>query len=150
MITLKDSISINSPPEKILDFLTHLEENYQLWHPDHIKCENIGGGEEEKDSVLYFEEYLHGKVHKFKAHITRKELGIIEYDLMIGVKGSFLIQKQENNSVFTAEIKIKLPIIEYIITKFFNNYIESIKQHMNEEGIRLKKIMEEGYKVKFT
>lgn len=47
MITLEDSIEIQTPPEKVFNRLTHLfrgKEDYQSWHPDHVDLRWIKGG----------------------------------------------------------------------------------------------------------
>jgi len=82
MITLRDSIEIKTTPEKIFDFFVHFEENYLAWHPDHVKSYWIGKPAKE-GSILYCEEYLHGKLHRMKFRITKVELNRkIEYKLL--------------------------------------------------------------------
>lgn len=64
---LRDSIEIKTTPERIFDFFAHIEENYKAWHPeDHVVLRLIKGKPLEKGAIGYFEEYLHGKLHKAK------------------------------------------------------------------------------------
>lgn len=64
MITLRDSVEIRTTPEKVFEWFMHFDENYVSWHPDHVKCSYLKGRRLEEGSVLYVEEYLHGKLHK--------------------------------------------------------------------------------------
>ena len=79
---LTDSIKIKAPPEKIFCFLTGLKdtESYKAWHPDHIIMRWIQGEPFIEGSIVYFEEYLHGAIHKAKFMCTRVILNrLIEY-----------------------------------------------------------------------
>lgn len=73
MITLKDSIEIKAAPEKVFEWLTNLrdKESYQTWHPDHVECIWVKGEPFQKGSIVYFEEYIHGKLHKAKFLCTK-------------------------------------------------------------------------------
>ena len=69
MITLTDSIEIKATPEKIFNGLIKVfssEKYFKTWHQDHVKCYWIKGEPFEEGSILYVEEYLHGKIHKMK------------------------------------------------------------------------------------
>ena len=52
---LKDTISINTTPEKLYEWFMHFVENYKAWHPDHIIAKWIIGINFEKGSILYAE-----------------------------------------------------------------------------------------------
>ena len=48
------------------------DTSYRAWHPeDHVALRWIKGEPWEEGSVLYAEEYLHGKLHKLKMLITK-------------------------------------------------------------------------------
>ena len=73
-VTLTDSIEIKTTPEKIVSFLTNLvdDESYRAWHPvDHVSLRWIKGQPWEEGSVVYAEEYIHGKLHKLKFVIMK-------------------------------------------------------------------------------
>ena len=100
MITLKDSIEIKTTPERIINWFENFDKHYLEWHPDPVKCVKLTGGLCVGD-VVYCEEYLHGKLHKFKFKITRTEKnkkGVIEFkglsflDRFFGEKGSFIVE----------------------------------------------------------
>ena len=65
-MTITDSIKIKAPPEKIFSFLIGLKdtESYKAWYPDHVVMRWIKGEPFTEGSIAYFEEYLHGKIHK--------------------------------------------------------------------------------------
>ena len=71
---LTDSIEIKTAPEKVFGFFFHLvdDESYRAWHPDdHVALRWIKGHPWEEGSVVYAEEYIHGKLHKLKFVITK-------------------------------------------------------------------------------
>lgn len=144
MITLRDSIEIKTIPEKISDWFVHFEENYKAWHPDHVKAYWMGEPAKE-DSILYCEEYLHGKLHKMKFRITKIELNRrIEYKLLFPMsvicpKGSFLIEPKGENYIFTATLSYRF---EWLFLRFAKDRVEAIKKHMREEGENLKRLLE--------
>jgi len=61
---LDDSIEIKTTPEKIWGFFVHIDENYKAWHPDHVTFCWVKGRPLEEGTIGYFEEYLHGEMHK--------------------------------------------------------------------------------------
>ena len=72
-IMLQDSIEIKVNLELIFGFLTGIvdDDSYKAWHKtDHLRFWWLRGRPWEKDSVLYAEEYIHGKLHKLKFQIT--------------------------------------------------------------------------------
>lgn len=73
MLTLKDSVTLNLPPEVIFEWLNHFPENYTSWHQDHVIAKWIRGMNFEKGSILYTEEYLGGKLEK----LLKRELMLL-------------------------------------------------------------------------
>lgn len=147
MLTLVDSIEIKASRDKIEDWFKHLDQHYTDWHPDHVKGEFLTGGFDEGD-ICYFEEYLHGRLHrlKFQMNSVRKNgASFFEYGLMgtlgklLGAKGTFEIKPGEDASTFTATFSFRGG---RLISKVMKGEIEALKLHMQEEGINLKKIME--------
>ena len=144
MITLRDSIEIKTTPEKIFDFFVHFEENYLAWHPDHVKSYWIGKPAKE-GSILYCEEYLHGKLHRMKFRITKVELNRkIVYKLsfpmpVIYPKGSFIIEPRGKSCIFTATLSFRFG---RLFSKLTKDRVEAVKKHMKEEGENLKRLLE--------
>ena len=151
MSTLTDSIEVKATPEQVFDWLVQRmkdKESYQAWHPEHVDVRWIKGEPLREGSILYAEEYLHGKLHKLKFLITKvvpnKE---IEYrplfPLSIFSKGNaFLIEpKGENSCIFTATGSFRAGPL---FVKFGKSRVEAVKRHMKEEGENLKKALEKG------
>ena len=152
MVILKDTVEIRASPDQITEFFLHFRDNFHAWHPDHVECRYLTSPPLREGSVIYVEEYLHGKLHKLKLHITKIEPNSrIEYKLGFVAKGGFTIEpKSTNNSLFTAEIHIgvKNPVLRSLVDRllrtFLSSRLEGIRRHMSEEGQNLKRIMEEG------
>jgi hypothetical protein len=144
MITLKDSIEIKTTPEKIEEWFKSLDKHYLEWHPGHVKFVKVTGGMDE-DDIFYFEEYLHGKLHKIRSKITKIEKNKrIEYKNLfpasiICPKGSFIIEPKGERCIFTATISLRFG---WLISKLAKNRLETVRQHMVEEGQNLKEIIE--------
>lgn len=148
MITLIDSIEVQTTPEKLFNGLIKVfssQEDYKKWHKDHIKCRWIKGQPFEVGSILCSEEYLHGELHKMKFLSTKKEPNkIIEYKLLfptsiICPKGSFIIEPKEGSSIFTATLSLRFG---RLFQKFAKKRVEAITLHMKEEGENLRTILE--------
>lgn len=146
MLTLKDSVTINQPPEVIFEWFTHFCENYTSWHQDHIIAKWIRGKDFEKGSILYAEEYLNGKLEKLSFEITRsKKDELIEYKLVfphsiISPGGAFYIEPLgDNKCLFNATLSFRFGCLFSIIAK---KRIDSLRTHMKEEGENLKSILE--------
>jgi hypothetical protein len=148
MTTLKDSIRIDTAPEKIFNGLISVfssEENFKTWHKDHVKCQWLKGKPFEIGSVLYVEEYLHEKLHKLKFVGTLlKPNKKIEYKLLFPASiicpyGSFTIEQKGESCIFTATLSFRMGWLFLIFAK---GRVEAIKKHMKEEGENLKMITE--------
>ena len=152
-IYIKDSVEIKTTPEKAFDFLVHLvdDESYRAWHPDdHVALRWIKGQPWEEGSVLYAEEYIHGKLHKLKFLITKvvpnREIEFMPLPQLLRIyfpKNTFAIEPKGDTCVFTATGCLRVGRIVKILAK---NKLEvglaSVKKHMKEEGENLKRILE--------
>lgn len=145
---IRDSIKIEAPAEKIFSFLTGLKdaESYRAWHPDHVVMRWIKGEPFAEGSILYFEEYLHGKIHKAKFICTKVVTNrLIEYGppppLSILFPGNqFIIEPlDESSCTFTATVKMRMGPLSGRLNR---TQIEGVKTHMKEEGENLKAILE--------
>ena len=110
----------------------------------------IKGKPLEEGAIGYFEEYLHGKLHKAKVLYTKivpnRE---IEYRPLFWLwrifwpKGVFTIEPKGKSCIFTATVHYRLG---WLSTKLARNRIEaaieSTKRHMKEEGENLKRLLE--------
>lgn len=151
MISLKDSIKIQSTPAQIFAWLGRLPQEYISWHPDHVACRVLHGSMLEVDSEIECEEYLHGKLHAMRFRMTKVVPDKrIEFEVVGMGKGAFEAQESGDGVKFVAELDIgfDVPIIgrlfDFVFTWFLKNRIEAMKQHMTEEGRNLKAILESG------
>lgn len=148
MIILEDSIEIKTTPEKFWGFFVHIDENYKAWHPDHVTFCWVKGGPLEEGTIGYFEEYLHGEMHKAKVVYTKivpnKE---IEFNITHPIwrlfypKSTFTIDKKGDTCVFTARTYLRPG---WLFTKLAKDQLEESITHVKEEGENLKKLLEEN------
>ena len=111
-VILTDSIEIKTTPDKIFDFFAHLvdDESYRSWHPDdHVALRWIKGLPWEEGSVVYAEEYIHGKIHKLKFVITgvipNKRIEYAPQSRILRIyfpKNTFAVEPKGDICVFTA------------------------------------------------
>jgi len=148
MISIKDSIEIKAPPEKVFNWLINIRtgRDYQTWHPDHVDWQWIKGKPFQEGSVALFEEYLHGRMHRLKFKCTRVIPNrLIEYKpsfpmSILMSRGQFAMEPRGAESCsFTAAINFREgPFFK----KLFTKQMEDLKQHMKEEDENLKRIIE--------
>jgi len=152
-LVLKDSIEIKTTAQKVFNFLTSIvdDESYRAWHrEDHVSFRWLKGNPWTEGSVLYAEEYIHGKLHKFKFEIVSIILNKrIEYTptsrfvRKFFPKNEFIIEQKGEFCIFTATGTYRVGKLGKI---FFNKAIEnglsSVKRHMREEGENLKIMLE--------
>jgi hypothetical protein len=152
-VTLKDTIEIRTTPEKIFSFLTNLvdDESYRAWHPeDHVALRWLKGSPWEEGSIVYAEEYIHGKLHKLKFLITKvvpnREIEYVPVSRFLRryfPKNTFYIEPNEETCVFAATGTYR---VGWLVRTFARNRLErglsSVRKHMKEEGENLKRILE--------
>ena len=154
-VVITDEIEINATPGKVFHYLTSIvdSEGYQAWHKeDHMTFRFIKGKPWTVGSVIYAEEYIHGKLHKLKFVITRIVPNEkIEYEPVSWIlkkyfpKNDFVIEDLGDACRFVASGTYR---IGWIGKKFFKKKLDeglsSIRKHMKEEGENLKRIIESG------
>ena len=146
MLTLKDSITINRPPDVIFEWFDHFSENYTSWHQDHVIAKWIRGANFEKGAILYSEEYLGNRLEKLNFEVTKFTKGeSIEYKLLfphsiICPGGSFTVKPDSSDgSIFTASLSFRFG---FLFSRIAKKRIEAIRAHMKEEGENLKELLE--------
>ena len=149
MISLRDSIEIQTTPGQLFAWLGRMPQEYESWHPDHVACRVLHGSILEVGSEMECKEYLHGKLHTMRFHITRiipdKR---IEYKVEGLGRGAFEAQAKGDLVRFVAELEIGTDnriigrLFDLVFSWFFRRRIESMRQHMSEEGHNLKAILE--------
>lgn len=152
-IYVKDSIEIKTTPKKVFDFLVHLvdDESYRAWHPDdHVTFRWIKGQPWKEGSVLYAEEYLHGKLHKLKLLIMKivpnREIEFAPVSRLLRIyfpKNTFSIESKGDSCVFTSTGRLRVGrIAKYLAKNKLEYALSCVKKHMKEEGENMKRILE--------
>jgi hypothetical protein len=152
-ITHTDSIEIKTTPENIFNFLAGLvdDESYRAWHPaDHVTMRWLKGDPWLEGSVVYAEEYIHGKLHKLNFTVIKvvpnKKIEYAPTSKFLRIyfpKNEFIIEQKGDSCLFIASVTYR---IGWIVKTFFKKSLEkglsSVKKHMKEEGENLKEILE--------
>jgi len=152
-VILTDSIAIKTTPDKIYNFLTSIvdDKSYKAWHKDdHVGFRFLKGKNWAEGSVIYAEEYIHGKLHKLKLKITKvvpnKKIEYAPVSRLLRIyfpKNEFVIEQQGDFCLFVASGTYRLG---WIAKTFFKEAIKDglngVKKHMREEGENLKRILE--------
>jgi len=144
---ISDTVEINAPPEVLFDWLSHLDQHYRQWHPDHRDCYWLRGDHMAVGSVLYAEEILHNKLHKLRYRITRVEPGrSVEFQLLgsIGLlvpRGVFSVTPTANGCRFTATL---YPRAGGLLQHLMPGRVNALITHQQEEGESLQRILGVG------
>ena len=152
-VVLKDSIELKTTAEKVFKFLTSIvdDDSYRAWHKeDHVGFRWLKGKPWTEGSVLYAEEYIHGKLHKLKFEIIKivpeKRIEYTPTSRFVRKffpKNEFIIEQKGESCIFTASGTYRVGKIGKIFfKKAIENSLSSVKKHMREEGENLKSILE--------
>ena len=153
-IVLSDSIEISTTPDNIFGFFLRIvdDASYQAWHPeDHVAFRWIKGEPWQQGSVAYAEEYIHGKLHKFKfltkEVVPNRKIELVPLSRILRIYfpwNKFLIEPVDGRScVFTASGLLRVGCLARLLArKKIEQGISSVKKHMKEEGENLKRILE--------
>jgi hypothetical protein len=154
-LILTDSIEIKTTAEKIFNFLTSIvdDESYRAWHEeDHVRLRWLKGPPWAEGSVIYAEEYLHGKRHKLKFKITKmvpnrriEYTPVSRFVRRFFPKNEYIIKETGESCLFIASGTYRVGWIgKAFFKKAIENSLSSVRKHMKEEGENLKRILEEG------
>lgn len=146
---LEDTIRIEEQPEEVFRFFKNLDQHFLKWHPSHIYIDWKKGDSLEKNSVIYFEEWIFGEVRKRKVKI--KELipdRYIEF-VPVNIFQRLIIPRMifemvplgDKSTLYRSRIQFRTDALGQWI---FQKYLEAQKIHMLEEGRNMKKILENG------
>jgi hypothetical protein len=156
-LVLKDTIEINTTPEKIWGFFYNLEKNYKAWHPkDHVSFKWTKGKPMETGSHWYAGEYMSGELKKGGGIIgevipNRKIVFKNAFPMSIVFpRFEWLIEPKGSKSVFTAVSYIRAEKFMRKLASAFHRQdkknldtiIAAGKKHVKEEGENMKKILE--------
>lgn len=147
---LVHEVDINTSPEKIWDFLIHINENYSLWHPkDHILFQWTKGEPFETGSTFYAEQYMMGEKVKYKGAIIESIPGekitmTFSFPLsLITEKIEMVIENRGTHSTFKHITYMKFKFLSRTIFKKQNiKMLNDMDTHIRTEGENMKKILE--------
>ena len=152
-VVLTDSIEINTTTEKVFSFITNLvdDESYRTWHiDDHVALRWLKGQPWTEGSVVYAEEYIHGKLHKLKFTVTKvvpnKKIEYVPVSRFLRryfPKNEFTVEQKGESCLFIASGTYRVGwFAKTFFKRALENGLSSVKKHMKEEGENLKKILE--------
>ena len=153
MIRLEDSIEISAPAgdvfAKLAEYLTD-REAYLSWHPEHVDLRWFKGEPMREGSVLYAEEYLHGRLHKLKFRVTKVVANeLISYRPLfplsiIATGNRFRFEPRgADRCAFIADGHIRFPLWLFKrMHKEHEGKLAASKKHMKEEGENIKRAVE--------
>ena len=149
MIELRDTVTIDAPPEAVWAWLEAMPEHYVDWHADHISCRWVSGERLTPGAVMEAEERLHGKPHRLRLVLTSVEPGRwFEYRAGSGIGGRFEVEASDGGTRFTAAIRVGIgtpmvgALIDAVMRLTMGGRIESFRRHQAEEGVNLKRLLE--------
>lgn len=149
MISLRDSIEIQTTPKQLFAWLERMPQEYESWHPDHVSCRVLHGSMIEVGSEIEAEEYLHGKLHSMRFRMTKViPERRLEFEIEGMGRGAFEAQEEGDRLNFVAELDFgpEAPLLgrlfDAVFRLFFGRRIEEMRRHMAEEGRNLKAILE--------
>jgi uncharacterized protein YndB with AHSA1/START domain len=148
---LKHSIEIETSPEKIWEFFIGLDKNYTTWHPeDHVTFQWIKGKPLEEGTTFYAEQYVKGKITKFKGTCVdivpnRKIVFKFAFPIsLVSPKVEWQIEPKGSNCIFTAITYMRWGrFFQKLFKKHMKDSIELHDKHVGAEGENLKKILED-------
>ena len=154
-IVLTESIEINTTPEKIFGFFLQIvdDASYQAWHPeDHVAFRLIKGEPCQQGSVVYAEEYIHGKLHKLKflvkEVVPNRKIEFVPVSRLLRIyfpRNTFLIEPRDGSCVFTASSVLRVGrLVKLLARNKLEQGLSSVRKHMKEEGENLKRILEKS------
>jgi len=142
--TLRSSVEIYAPPERVWRFLLQLADRYGEWHPDHVSARWLGRPNE-VGSVLEAVERIAGHEEKLRFELDSLEPPHrYSYRLRGPIsallpRGDFQVDPLDGGSRFVATIQVRLGrLMEILVRK----RAAALRAHMREEGESLKRIVE--------
>jgi hypothetical protein len=152
-ILITDSIEIQTTHMEVFRFFLQIvdDASYQAWHPeDHVAFRWVKGVPWQEGSVAYSEEYLHGKLHKFKFLINKvvadREIELVPLTRFMRIFfpwSRFSIEPREGYCVFTASGVMRVGRLARLLARRrLDEGLSSVRKHMKEEGENLKRILE--------
>lgn len=149
MLILKDTVELRAQPNEVYDWFQNLPANYRDWHSDHVSCRYIKGNQFDSGSVLYVEEYLHGRLHKLRIKLMSIEPGKgFQYRIAPGLRGAIRCTPISSGTMLEAMICIGWnapgigPVVDFLVKILFEARLAELLVHMHEEGQNLIRLID--------
>ena len=149
MIELQDSVYVAAPPERVWAWLSDLPVHYREWHPAHVSCRYERGESLQVGTILYVEEYLHGRLHKLHLRATAVEPGHLLRYVTRAFRGAFVVEPVGEGTSFTAQLSFgtRTPLVggalDALLRSVLSARLTAFRTHMHEEGENLKRLLEQ-------
>lgn len=143
----EDSIQIAAPAEAGFAFFEDMEANYRRWHPDHLKFEWRKGRGLAVGNVFYFEERIAAKLQRKETRITEVVPGRFFAFTMVNPVFRFFLPRlsfafEPAGAGHTFKAELHLNAIGPLGRRLNSREFDAVDQHMREEGLNLKKLLE--------
>jgi len=131
----------------IFHFFRNLESNFIRWHPDHVHFEWIDGDPLQEGTVFQYEEWIFGELQKNRVYITtvipNRYLEFVPVNPAAQIFFPKMMFEMEplgdSDSLFRTRFIVQAGSVGKWV---FKKYLESYRQHLNEECLNLKEILE--------
>jgi hypothetical protein len=151
-MTLVHEVDVKTSPDKIWEFLLHIDRNYKAWHPsDHILFKWTNGEALQTGSTFYAEQYMMGERIKYKGKIAeclpgRKITMKFAFPLsLITEKIEMIIEGEGSNARFRHITYLRFRFLSRTIFKKRNiKMIYDMDTHVKTEGEIMKRLLEKG------
>jgi hypothetical protein len=149
MFEIADKTVIFCTPQKAYSKLVYFFQStahYKEWHKDHISCYWKRGIDFSINSILYAKEFLDKIPFILGFKIIKNDLNkeilfkMLFPFSMICRGGYFTFSSNDITTEMAAQLEFRGG---NIIRKIFKKEVETIRTHMREEGLSIKRIVEE-------
>ena len=145
---LREEIAVSAGAETVFNFFENMAAHYTDWHPDHLEYQWIKGHDCRVGNEFRFVETIGGirkaQTMRFIEIIPGAMLAFAPVNPFIRLlmpRLSFHMTPHSSKScTFTAKIQLRVGPIAARLNK---REFDAVKQHMYEEGINLKRMVEQ-------
>ncbi len=151
-MTLVHEVDVKTSPDKIWDFLLHIDKNYKAWHPsDHILFKWTKGEALQTGSTFYAEQYMLGEKIKYKGKIAESIPGkkiTMKFAFPLSLitdKIEMIIEGDGSHARFRHITYLRFKLLSRTIFKNRNiKMIYDMDTHVKTEGENMKRLLEKG------
>lgn len=153
MITMTQRTRIPASAERLWEFFEHLDENYEAWHPEHLRWRTIRGKPLHAGTVWFGDEWVGPLRVASRFFITDHEPGsYFAYRVgfparLIGTGGSFRLEAEGDGDcelIETVHLGYSAPVFGWLLDLAIRVFLPlaEFRRHIREEGESLVGIFE--------